>query len=660
MRVLASVLQPCAPSACSATAPPGEPGLAAAPAIVLVWSVEHVQRAGGARAASHVPGRRPDRRAPSPGGSPRRLDRGASGGCGRAGCADVAGTYIDDEPPWCPPTGLAVGLTAGDARATDARQPGVTAAAAADSPHPDSSARGASGSGSPARLHPRTRLGGSNSCSEARAVPNPALCEARSHNGTSGIHLASCHLQGFPCASAALLLARVRAPLRCSRATGRVDARAEAATIDAMANPDRLTALDTAFLHLEDDSHRAHARRLGDGVRGHRADATRSWSSTCSAACTSCRATASGWRTCRSARAGRCGPTIRTSTRATTSATPRCPPGGRGGAQAARRAAVLPAPGPLQAAVGDLARAAHGRRALRADRQDPPRARRRDLRRGHHDRAVRHLARARAARPRPPAPWTAKPLPGSAKLLGEALLERTTVPAEMGRGTRALLRAPRRAVAQVEGRPRERRRDHARRASARPRPPSPFNVDIGPHRRYTLVDAELGAVQGDQGLARRHAQRRRARLGQPRPRALPARAGLRHRGARAEGDGARLGARRRRSAARSATRSPRCGRRCRSASRTPPSACAQIARRDGGPEEVRPGRRRAGAHEPRRLRAAHDPQPGGAPAGAPALLQPRRHERPRPAVPAVPARPPPAGALPGRAARPRARRSGSP
>src|SRR6516225_2172196 len=49
----------------------------------------------------------------------------------------------------------------------------------------------------------------------------------------------------------------------------------------------------------------------------------------------------------------------------------------------------------------------------------------------------------------PPEPWTAKPLPGSAKLLGEALRERLTVPAEMSRGTRALLRAPRKAVSQV-------------------------------------------------------------------------------------------------------------------------------------------------------------------------------------------------------------------
>ncbi len=63
-------------------------------------------------------------------------------------------------------------------------------------------------------------------------------------------------------------------------------------------------------------------------------------------------------------------------------------------------------------------------------------------------------------------------------------------------------------------------------------------------------------------------------------------------------------------------------------------------------KNVRPGRRRPGADQPRRLRAADDPQPGRAPAGAPAVLQPRRHERPRTAVPAVPARAPAAKLYP--------------
>ena len=92
--------------------------------------------------------------------------------------------------------------------------------------------------------------------------------------------------------------------------------------------------------------------------------------------------------------------------------------------------------------------------------------------------------------PGPPTPWTAKPLPGPAKLLGEALLERSTVPAEMTRGARAILRAPRKALSQLK--------DGLASIGATtvaginaPAPASPFNVDIGPHRRYTFLDADL-------------------------------------------------------------------------------------------------------------------------------------------------------------------------
>ena len=92
--------------------------------------------------------------------------------------------------------------------------------------------------------------------------------------------------------------------------------------------------------------------------------------------------------------------------------------------------------------------------------------------------------------PEPPEPWVPRPLPGSAKLLGDALLERSTVPREMGRGVRSLLRAPRRVVSEA--------RDglaalgsSAVAGISAPAPPSPFNVDIGPHRRYTWVDAEV-------------------------------------------------------------------------------------------------------------------------------------------------------------------------
>jgi diacylglycerol O-acyltransferase / wax synthase len=90
----------------------------------------------------------------------------------------------------------------------------------------------------------------------------------------------------------------------------------------------------------------------------------------------------------------------------------------------------------------------------------------------------------------PPSAWSAKPLPGPAKLLGEALVERGTVPNEMLRGARALLRAPRRAVSQVrEGLVSVGATTIAGVRS--PAPPSPFNVDIGPHRRYTFIDADL-------------------------------------------------------------------------------------------------------------------------------------------------------------------------
>jgi diacylglycerol O-acyltransferase len=92
---------------------------------------------------------------------------------------------------------------------------------------------------------------------------------------------------------------------------------------------------------------------------------------------------------------------------------------------------------------------------------------------------------------RPPMPWTAKPLPGQAKLLGEALRERTTVPAEIVRGARRLLRAPRRAATQlVDGLTSIGATTIA--GVKAPAPDSPFNVEIGPHRRYTFIDADLG------------------------------------------------------------------------------------------------------------------------------------------------------------------------
>jgi len=99
-------------------------------------------------------------------------------------------------------------------------------------------------------------------------------------------------------------------------------------------------------------------------------------------------------------------------------------------------------------------------------------------------------AREPAPVPGPGSPWVAKPLPGRAKLLGEALVERATIPGEMARGARRLVRAPRRALSQIK--------DGLVSIGATtlaginaPAPPTPFNVDIGPHRRYTFLDADL-------------------------------------------------------------------------------------------------------------------------------------------------------------------------
>jgi len=91
----------------------------------------------------------------------------------------------------------------------------------------------------------------------------------------------------------------------------------------------------------------------------------------------------------------------------------------------------------------------------------------------------------------PPSPWSAKPLPGSAKLLGEALMERTTVPGEMARGARALLRGPRRVAAQV----RDGVRNVAATAFSGSAPSTRLNVEIGPHRRYTFLDADLDRLK---------------------------------------------------------------------------------------------------------------------------------------------------------------------
>ncbi|MGO9884875.1 MAG: WS/DGAT/MGAT family O-acyltransferase [Solirubrobacteraceae bacterium] len=85
--------------------------------------------------------------------------------------------------------------------------------------------------------------------------------------------------------------------------------------------------------------------------------------------------------------------------------------------------------------------------------------------------------------------WIPRPLPSRVQLLADALLERATVPAEIVRGARATLRGPRQVAGRV-----------VRAASGvgamawaglNVAPSSPLNVKIGPHRRFTWVSGNL-------------------------------------------------------------------------------------------------------------------------------------------------------------------------
>ena len=98
-----------------------------------------------------------------------------------------------------------------------------------------------------------------------------------------------------------------------------------------------------------------------------------------------------------------------------------------------------------------------------------------------------------APEPMPVAPpeeeWLPRPLPSSTQLLADALLERTTVPAEIARGVNATLRGPRQVATRV-GRALG-GLGAMTRAGLNAAPPSPFNVRIGPHRRFTWVRGDL-------------------------------------------------------------------------------------------------------------------------------------------------------------------------
>src|SRR4051812_32430541 len=98
-----------------------------------------------------------------------------------------------------------------------------------------------------------------------------------------------------------------------------------------------------------------------------------------------------------------------------------------------------------------------------------------------------------SAPPDPGKRWLPQPLPSRTQLLAEALVERATVPAEIVRGVRAAFRAPRRiasgAVDALAG------IGAMAWAGINSAPPSPYNVPIGPHRRFTWARMSLADVK---------------------------------------------------------------------------------------------------------------------------------------------------------------------
>ena len=94
--------------------------------------------------------------------------------------------------------------------------------------------------------------------------------------------------------------------------------------------------------------------------------------------------------------------------------------------------------------------------------------------------------------PTPPEGWTPKPEPNDAELLAEALVERAIYPREIARGLRWIVRGPRRALRKAA--------DAAIAAgtfawTGIAAPHSPFNFDIGAHRRFAWVRASLGDIK---------------------------------------------------------------------------------------------------------------------------------------------------------------------
>jgi WS/DGAT/MGAT family acyltransferase len=89
--------------------------------------------------------------------------------------------------------------------------------------------------------------------------------------------------------------------------------------------------------------------------------------------------------------------------------------------------------------------------------------------------------------------WQPGPLPTRTELLTEALVERATQPAEIVRTLRSAVRGPRQfasGLMEAAGGV-----GALARGTVRPAPASPYNGDIGPHRRFTWVRVALDDIK---------------------------------------------------------------------------------------------------------------------------------------------------------------------
>ena len=94
--------------------------------------------------------------------------------------------------------------------------------------------------------------------------------------------------------------------------------------------------------------------------------------------------------------------------------------------------------------------------------------------------------------PGSPQDWIPRPEPSDAQVVAEAVLDRLTNPREIASSVSRVVRAPR----EIAGRVREGLAAVGEFAGAGlGAPPSPFNVDIGGHRRFAWVRADLGQLK---------------------------------------------------------------------------------------------------------------------------------------------------------------------